>query len=352
MRYNQTTQPTPVMPVFNNWAVVAEGWYIAGPSRSLPVRQARSREVCGQWIVLFRGQDGRVRALDAFCPHMGTDLGIGQVMGDHIRCAFHHWEFDGAGVCKKIPCQHNIPDKARVQAYATEEKYGFIWVYPAATAPHPVPEFEELRGKSTLSLAESKHRLPCHYHICMINGVDVHHFQTTHQFETALTATWQPDSAGTSVRCDFTGQFPNTHWRDRLARWLIGPDCHFLVQFVDGCTGLLTTNKTARSLPPLHMLLAFAPTADGQTQMQPIYITERRSGFGGWLLSWFVLLLTRLQFYVLQGDEARILSHIQFNPQALIDLDRQSEQFIDYINQLKPSIWSKQGDTPRENHSP
>src|ERR1044071_4167565 len=82
---NARTQPFRPMPVFNNWDVVAKAWYVAMRSADLKTGQARSMDVCGQWIVLYRGEDGRVRALDGYCPHMGTDLGIGTVVGDRIR---------------------------------------------------------------------------------------------------------------------------------------------------------------------------------------------------------------------------------------------------------------------------
>jgi len=61
--------------IFNNWSVVANGWYIACASQSLAIGQAMSAVLCGQRIVVFRGQDGQVRALNAYCPHLGTDLG-------------------------------------------------------------------------------------------------------------------------------------------------------------------------------------------------------------------------------------------------------------------------------------
>lgn len=88
------------MKIFNNWDVVAKGWYIACPSRDLLRCQAKSLDICGQKIVVFRGQDGTVRALDAYCPHLGTDLGIGRVDGNLIRCFFHHWAFDGEEIVK------------------------------------------------------------------------------------------------------------------------------------------------------------------------------------------------------------------------------------------------------------
>nr|WP_256090964.1 Rieske 2Fe-2S domain-containing protein [Nostoc sp. KVJ20] len=53
------------MQIFNNWNVIAQGWYIACPSHEIPKKTAKSVEVCGHKIAIFRGEDGQVRALDA-----------------------------------------------------------------------------------------------------------------------------------------------------------------------------------------------------------------------------------------------------------------------------------------------
>jgi nitrite reductase/ring-hydroxylating ferredoxin subunit len=136
---NQNTQPIIQMEIFNNWNIVTKGWYIVCPSIKLSKGKAKSFTICGQRIVIFRGEDGKIRALDAYCPHLGTDLGIGRVEGNLIRCFFHHWAFDGAGNCQHIPCQSTIPEKAKLQAYATDEKYGFIWIYPDIKATSTCP---------------------------------------------------------------------------------------------------------------------------------------------------------------------------------------------------------------------
>ncbi|MEZ5303968.1 MAG: Rieske 2Fe-2S domain-containing protein [Verrucomicrobiales bacterium] len=118
---NAGTQPFLAMPVFQNWDVVAEAWYFACRSGEIGVGAVKAMNLCGQHVALYRGEDGAVRALDGFCPHMGTDLGIGTVKGDRIACFFHHWEFDGTGACRHIPCGEPTPPNACLQPYATAE---------------------------------------------------------------------------------------------------------------------------------------------------------------------------------------------------------------------------------------
>jgi len=327
------------LEIFNRPEVVAKGWYLVCPSRAIARGQARSFPLCGQRIVVFRGADGQVRALEAYCPHMGTDLGIGQVEGNQIRCFFHHWAFDGEGRCRDIPCQAAIPGRARLPAYATEEKYGFIWVYPEAIAPQGVAEFDELRGKAVIAVADRPLVRRCHHHICMMNGIDAQHLQTVHGLNVDLSLELTPHTGGTQIDFVMRGEFPRTTWLERLGDRLLGPRYAYAMRYADACVGLLTLMKDVRRLPPLHMIYAYRPTPEG-AWVQPIYVTERRSGPWGWLVSHALLLLTRLCYYRLRGEDGQIYDNIQFHADNLLAMDQPIAAYIRYVNGLEPSRWS------------
>ena len=61
--------------------------------------------ITGLNLAVFRGEDGRVHALDAYCPHMGANLGAGgRVVGNCVECPFHGWKFRGDdGKCVSVP---------------------------------------------------------------------------------------------------------------------------------------------------------------------------------------------------------------------------------------------------------
>lgn len=326
------------MPVFNRWDVVAKGWYIACSSRALPQRKAVSLNVCGQRIVLFRGDDGRVRALDAFCPHLGTDLGLGRVEGTWIRCAFHHWAFDGAGTCQNIPCQAEIPAHIQVQAYAAEEKYGFIWVYPDAEAPYGVAEFDDLQGKSIAVLPEFTAKLDCHPHLYMINAVDGQHLQTIHKLPQMTPSVQQTEDRST-IQFTFRGEFDANSFKGQL----VGTHYEYTVRYVDGSLALLTNVKQGRWLPTLHTLFAPVSIAPGTTRIQPIFLAERKPGIRGRVATWLALLIARYVYlHVLLVDrEIRVFNNIRFNPAGLLPIDAPIAKFIQYVNQLQPSRWSR-----------
>ncbi len=335
------------MQIFNNWNVIAKGWYIACPSRELPDKTAKSLDICGQRIVIFRGEDGKVRALEAYCPHLGTDLGIGRVDGNWIRCMFHQWAFDETGNCQNIPCQAEIPAKAKLPAYATEEKYGFIWIYPAAEAPEGVADFDDLKGKEIIAQPDRAFERSCHHHICMMNGIDAQHLKTVHHLDIKMDLSLHRSESGTHIDFTMRGQFPQTTWRERLGQRFLGSTYEYSMRYAGGCIGLLTMMKNVRLFPSLHMLYAYTPVAPGRTRIQPIYVTEKRRGVVGWFFSQFLLFCTRLAYYMLRDEDGQIYDNIRFNPKLLLSIDKPLAEYMEYVNQLEPSQWSRKYLTPQ-----
>src|SRR5437773_2589997 len=74
---NARTQSRRVHRLFNNPEALGEGWYPVCSSGELGRDRPRSFKILRQRLAVFRGPDGAVRALDAFCPHMGADLANG-----------------------------------------------------------------------------------------------------------------------------------------------------------------------------------------------------------------------------------------------------------------------------------
>jgi nitrite reductase/ring-hydroxylating ferredoxin subunit len=76
------------------------------------------------------GVDGVARVLDGHCPHLGAHLGRGgTVDGNHIRCPFHGWAWDGGGICRSIGYARKIPANARTRAWPVHETNGWILVH-------------------------------------------------------------------------------------------------------------------------------------------------------------------------------------------------------------------------------
>lgn len=344
-RVNESTQPFLEMPVFQNWDVVARGWYFACTSRELKRGKAKSFSLCGQHVVLFRGNDLGVRALDGFCPHMGTDLGIGTVKGNHIACRFHQWEFDGKGECRSIPCGETVPSTSRLQAYAVSEKYGAIWVFPDERADFPVPDFADLDGDDTIAVDGNAYGRTCHHHVTMINGIDVQHLRSVHGFDIAMDLEVE-EQPGDTIEYRLDGVLPDRSIFERIVVRLFGKRYGYSMLYSAGTMGLLSMARGVRlfgrfTLPGLHMIFAYRPVRFGETLVQPIYITKRREGALGWVVQWFLIVLTKRFFLRLRDEDGEIYDNMRFNPASLLDIDEPVRLFIEKVNRLRPSMWSQ-----------
>ncbi|MBI2382847.1 MAG: aromatic ring-hydroxylating dioxygenase subunit alpha [Gammaproteobacteria bacterium] len=117
----------------------ARGWHCLGLASDYKGGKPHSLNIFGTRLVVFQGADGRLNILDAWCPHMGADLGIGEVKGDSVVCKFHGWSWGGDGVCNHIPYAKRIPPKARIKSWPTleENRMLFVWNDPEGNPPPP-----------------------------------------------------------------------------------------------------------------------------------------------------------------------------------------------------------------------
>jgi phenylpropionate dioxygenase-like ring-hydroxylating dioxygenase large terminal subunit len=96
-------------------------------------------QLLGEAVVLWRSGPvnghGRVQAWADKCPHRGAKLSLGRVQarpqGDStLECAYHGWQFDGAGVCTLVPAVPAFTPPAGhcVKTFGVQEAYGLVWV--------------------------------------------------------------------------------------------------------------------------------------------------------------------------------------------------------------------------------
>jgi len=115
----------------------ARGWHCLGLASQYTDGKPHTVRIFGTKLVVFQGEDKQLRILDAYCPHMGADLGIGTVKGNSLVCKFHGWSWGGDGVCNHIPYAKRIPPKARIQCWPALEqnKLLFVWNDPEGNPP-------------------------------------------------------------------------------------------------------------------------------------------------------------------------------------------------------------------------
>ncbi len=186
------TNTTPEFPM---------GWYSVGRSHELQVGEVKRVHAFDRELALYRSRSGKAVLQDAFCPHLGAHLGVeGRVVGESLRCPFHGWRFDTSGKCVEIPYCSEIPDRARIRMWHTEEKNGeiYIWFHPENTEPqYPLPILEELDSDLWTPPRYAEFEVPAHIQDIAENSCDPVHFQYVHK---------QPDTPPSEVTIDDDGR--------------------------------------------------------------------------------------------------------------------------------------------------
>lgn len=107
-----------------------DGWTAAGLCNAVLPGSANRTVIHEFDIVIWRGEDGIVRAWENRCPHRGMRLSYGMVRGNRLTCLYHGWTYDGNGGCAAIPAHPDLQPPKTIQTvkFACREEAGMIWV--------------------------------------------------------------------------------------------------------------------------------------------------------------------------------------------------------------------------------
>jgi 3-ketosteroid 9alpha-monooxygenase subunit A len=106
------------------------GWFQIGWSNDFAIGGVVPKRYFGEELAIFRTETGGLRALDAYCAHMGGHLAYGgTVCGELVTCPFHGWEWNGDGQNVRIPYQ-NRPNRAvSIRSWPVIERNDIVYLW-------------------------------------------------------------------------------------------------------------------------------------------------------------------------------------------------------------------------------
>lgn len=179
-------------------------WYPVCLAKDLADGAVVGRDLLGTRLVAWRRPDGKAVVQNAWCPHLGADLSVGQIFEGHLRCPYHHWSFEGGGgKCVHIPTGDRIPDAARIFTYPAAEAWGVVWAFNGETPDYELPRIPDASEASIAFESYERPRAPFDGWIAVSNGVDFQHLRTLHNIpRVAIPEELQVEAAAIEFRIE------------------------------------------------------------------------------------------------------------------------------------------------------
>nr|CAD7260913.1 unnamed protein product [Timema shepardi] len=165
--------------------VYPNGWFVLLESDDLRAGQVKHVAALGENFAIFRTQEGVAHVLNAYCPHLGANMGVGgSVHGDCLECPFHSWRFSGVdGKCTSISYSEKVPEFARVKKWTSYEvnSFIFIWFHAENEEPTWYPEpIQPIQEKKWVYRGRNEFYVNSHIQEIPENGGDVAHLAAVH----------------------------------------------------------------------------------------------------------------------------------------------------------------------------
>lgn len=233
-------------------------WYVVALSRQLQANTVLARSLLGEWLAVFRGEDGQPVALRDRCMHRNSQLSCGKVYQGRLQCPYHGWVYNQEGQVIAVPAEgaHFKPSQSRqAKRYATREQDGYVYVRLTEAIgdefePFPMPHYRESGWETVRVINRFRNTVTN----CVENFIDIPHTVSVHPgvFRTArqqkLEMTVERRNGSTFV--EYRNEMTNLGWytcflnrkgsaikhTDRFhmpnvtsVEYILGADRHFLI---------------------------------------------------------------------------------------------------------------------------
>jgi len=295
-------------------------WYLLGPSSRLKPGAARSFDVGGTALVVWRGMSGTVQAFAAHCAHMGCHLGGALVVGDTLRCPLHHRLIGPDGAFR-----HAGGQALAQPAFPVRDHLGCLFVAVGNVGAEGPVEIDRAAFSTCYA---GEHHFPLAWQVLVANGFDVEHLASVHQRQLVEP----PDLTELGerrIRLRYRTRPTGQSLGDRVMGWLAADGVRGTISCFSGTTMLVESAVGKRRA---FILLSFVPGGDGSTTIRGIVGVKARSKYVGWL----AVRVAALLFKSFLAKDLGVLDRLEWHEPAPSPAlgDRFTRQLCDYFRTL------------------
>lgn len=195
-------------------------WYVVARQEDLRAHTVLSRTILGEWLAVFRGENGQPVALRDRCLHRNSRLSCGRVKRGKLHCPYHGWVYDHRGQVVAVPAageEFKLRSDRTAKKYQTCEQDGYIYVRLAENPAVEIPPFAmpyyQQPGWETVRVVN---RFQNNLTNCVENFIDIPHTVSVHpgifrkQRQQKLTMTVTRKNG--SVLVEYENETDNLGW--------------------------------------------------------------------------------------------------------------------------------------------
>ena len=155
-------------------------WYVACTPDEIDAKPL-GRTICNERIVFYRAEQGKVAAVEDFCPHRGAPLSLGYVEDGLLVCGYHGLAMGCDGKTAAMPNQR-VQHFPCIRRFPVIERYGFIWVWPGDEALADPAQLPHLQWAESPEWAYGGglYHIACDYRLMVDNLMDLTHETYVH----------------------------------------------------------------------------------------------------------------------------------------------------------------------------
>jgi 5,5'-dehydrodivanillate O-demethylase len=129
----------------------------------LPVGAAKPLMMLGEQFTLYRGEGGACHLVAFRCAHRGTQLSVGWIEDDCIRCRYHGWRYDATGQCVEQPGEDpSGAARVRIGSYPVQDYLGLLFAYLGDDEAPAFPRYPDLDAPGVV-VTDPPEYLPCSF---------------------------------------------------------------------------------------------------------------------------------------------------------------------------------------------